>query len=461
MKSASISDKSRFVGSKVFFNLEGVVLCRKDLRAKSAGIRPDIFFKNESLPNNHYLRNIAIIQGSKAWRSIADVLNLIPIRERRTIISRINQFANPISSDSNTLLNRFFSQENRTVTNRELENFRLNQRISDFLNSTPKQKKIKKIKQMIQLANLNSKSATTLRSSAATLGISLNRVKYLFKIMKKGGRFDLFKEYSELLQTTNRQTTLEDFFKKNESNESFMNSTIPQIRQKFIEENIHFTPISVADLSKAFHDFGFRFASIHYFPKIARPLSNLHKEIFFELYAHIVLNRDNLRVVFFDESSITLGNFKKKRWMKKNMPTSVHGSVKHIGITLLGAIDSSEVIALQFVRSSINSNVILSFFEQLFHRLTNDINDKRTIVLFLDNCPSHHSVSVKDLAKKAGVILLYNMPHTSQINPIEYFWEYLKRPFRSLVNHFGLNKKNVRLGKHYHGKSRKNRRLHC
>jgi transposase len=59
------------------------------------------------------------------------------------------------------------------------------------------------------------------------------------------------------------------------------------------------------------------------------------------------------------------------------------------------------------------------------------VYNKKKIVILLDNATMHHSILFKNLAKALQVYFLFNAPHSSRINQIEYLFEYVKRDMRN------------------------------
>ena len=54
-------------------------------------------------------------------------------------------------------------------------------------------------------------------------------------------------------------------------------------------------------------------------------------------------------------------------------------------------------------------------------------NGDAPIVMILDNCATHHSRSVTELADQLDIHLVYLPPYSPDLNPIELIWKSLKR----------------------------------
>ena len=103
-------------------------------------------------------------------------------------------------------------------------------------------------------------------------------------------------------------------------------------------------------------------------------------------------------------------------------------------------MNREQIVALQFLHSNFGSKIFLNFVQATVKRVLENQNERRQIVLFLDNCPSHRSQDLIKFCRSNNIILLFNLPKMSQFNPIEYLWEYLKRPLRKLTDYYKLIK---------------------
>ena len=56
----------------------------------------------------------------------------------------------------------------------------------------------------------------------------------------------------------------------------------------------------------------------------------------------------------------------------------------------------------------------------------------RKAIILLDNATCHKTLAIRSWAKETGVILLYNIPYFSKANPVELFFNDLKRRCKSV-----------------------------
>lgn len=75
------------------------------------------------------------------------------------------------------------------------------------------------------------------------------------------------------------------------------------------------------------------------------------------------------------------------------------------------------------------------FFEHwMENELLKDIESGSVIVL--DNAAFHRKKQLKIIAKKAGCEILFLPPYSPDLNPIEYFWGWLKNKLREILHKY-------------------------
>ena len=127
-----------------------------------------------------------------------------------------------------------------------------------------------------------------------------------------------------------------------------------------------------------------------------------------------------------------------------NYESKVQSNLKYEKITFIGAITQRKVYCLQVLNSNFSGSIFNSFIREILLSLKKRNHSNRQLVLFLDNCSSHRSNDLLSFCSSNGVILLFNLPHHCELNPIEFFWEYIKRPLRNITNYNGYIKKKSR-----------------
>jgi len=166
-----------------------------------------------------------------------------------------------------------------------------------------------------------------------------------------------------------------------------------------------------------------------------REIKGRHLKVFLDLYIYFLTMKSKFVFLFIDESSICLSNFKKKFWKCKGYSSVIRSNLKYEKLMLLGAMSQSKLVALQLLHSNFSSDIFLNFVQGLINEVKTKITPNQQIILFLDNCSSHRSSGLLSFCRCSGVTLMYNLPRLSQLNPIEYLWEFLKRPLRKLTGY--------------------------
>lgn len=77
-----------------------------------------------------------------------------------------------------------------------------------------------------------------------------------------------------------------------------------------------------------------------------------------------------------------------------------------------------------YFQGSTDTTLFGDFIEQLLHHCSRWPEPKS--VLVIDNASIHYSARIKQLCSKAGVKLLYLLPYSLDLNPIEEFFAELK-----------------------------------
>lgn len=305
--------QKKSIGSRIFFVFENILITRKELRIKLVGIKSFVSRAMDSPPDRHFLEKVFIVHVSSGWKLLRSMIDRIPLREKRSLISRLKHEAISIKSESDVLLNRFFAQENRSLSSRESASLSARLRIEHVLQQAPLRKKIRKLKQTLQLLDLRGRTGSTLKSIASHLNISIGSSKRIWHKAKLNQGKVLSRMYENIIQQVLSELAVEDFLTVNEDDQLFMDSTLKANYQRFKDSNPNYSFVSLNKFYLLLRRHGYRYKSIRYSPKIARPIINLHRYLFLQFYTHLMLDRQNVRLLFFDESSVALANFKQKR----------------------------------------------------------------------------------------------------------------------------------------------------
>ena len=95
--------------------------------------------------------------------------------------------------------------------------------------------------------------------------------------------------------------------------------------------------------------------------------------------------------------------------------------------TLLGAMTSSGLLAAMTVEAATDSDVFLTFLDQL---LCPKLRAGQIVVM--DNLQAHKIAAVREKIEACGATLLYRPPYSPDLNPIEKCWAKIKQVLRTL-----------------------------
>ena len=137
-------------------------------------------------------------------------------------------------------------------------------------------------------------------------------------------------------------------------------------------------------------------------------------------------------VVFFDESLISESSFRTKAWkLRSTKYVKLQNSSMAGTVNILLAVSAFRVWNY-WVCNKVNQYVITSFLEETALAIRSELGPI-SIFLLLDNCPSHRTDLMRRFAESYRVYFIFNATYSSKINVVEYFFEIIKRTFRSRV----------------------------
>lgn len=134
------------------------------------------------------------------------------------------------------------------------------------------------------------------------------------------------------------------------------------------------------------------------------------------------------RLVFIDESGATMAM--TRTYGRAPRGKRVYGRVpRNPGklLTMLGALSPSGLIALGTIDDATSIDVFTAYVEQI---LIPELQYGQVVVM--DNLSAHRSPKVRALIEAAGASVLYLPPYSPELNPIEFFWSWLKTHLRRI-----------------------------
>ena len=330
---------------------------------------------------------------------------------------------------------RFQTTENKLKRSLAYRKVKLASYLSSVCCDSQVRKKIKKLDRIKQIAKIRSRSKLSFRRIAGKLNISLNVATELWRQVRRSQGNNIVKLHTEILERITTNDFLVQFLKSIQCSASIKCLTSVQIFDKALLAAGGKYQFSFSRFFTVFKDLGYRFDSIRYAPKPSKKISEWHLQRFLQLYLFLLVHQRRFRTLFIDESSISPGNFKKKAWRHKSQSATLGSSIKYEKIMMIGAMTQKRVAGLQLLHSGFNSLVFLHFIKRVIESEVETLEKDQQLVLFMDNCPSHRSQLLFEFCRLNHVIVLFNLAHMSQFNPIEYLWEYLKRPLRKMTTY--------------------------
>lgn len=154
----------------------------------------------------------------------------------------------------------------------------------------------------------------------------------------------------------------------------------------------------------------------------------LRKHFVSMLIAEKILENNNF--FFFDVCSIAETSLKRKIWTYKHFPNRCKRKFTYNLTHLLFAITATGKFYYQFVKGHINAQLVLKFFDAIWQR---EKNEKRSLVILLDNAPMHKSPIIKDFSVKTKVMFIFFPKCCPFFNMSELVFRYIKTDLRKKI----------------------------
>lgn len=367
-----------------------------------------------------------------AWdhRLVAQLLRTFGLRRRRAVARRLQELLPELAQRERAEeLLRPFALSARD--GEELEAGKTAMRLwpTGRLRDPVRQQRLRCARMAFLLRRLQQTSSPPAQL-ARELKVPVSRVRKLLHSLRSTQGECFVLAVQKLHGLIRKRKVLQDFIRAHRADPAFLTLTVSQAHQQLLEELPEDVAVSRRAFYEAFRAAGFRYRTIRYLPPVAHPLQPAHKLGFLRLLQHFIVEEEKFHVLFLDESSLTPANFRQKRWFARGSPNRLLSRLRYERLTLLGAIDAESVVGLQLLTSRFSGSVFLAFLEQVLQRAADAPLARRQVVVVLDNSTCHHSAQLSPLLARFGAVALYNAPHHSHLNPIEFYWELLKRPLR-------------------------------
>lgn len=138
------------------------------------------------------------------------------------------------------------------------------------------------------------------------------------------------------------------------------------------------------------------------------------------------------KIVYIDETGID--NCLSRQYGRSPKGTRVYGKVyghKFKRTNIVAAQQNNQILApLQY-----NGMMHSQFFEAWFEKHLTPLLKQGTVVV-MDNASFHRKKRLNNIAQKYGIRIIFLPPYSPELNPIEHFWNWLKKKIADLIPYF-------------------------
>jgi len=143
-------------------------------------------------------------------------------------------------------------------------------------------------------------------------------------------------------------------------------------------------------------------------------------------------------VISIDESSFDTSISSDYGWSKKGCRIEKYVNSVRKRYTAITAISNKKVIKIKLIKGSANGEDFLDFIQKDLSNITNSY-------LFLDNARIHHYKKLKQYMTTSSNKLIYNVPYSPELNPIEMVFSKTKNIVRLKHNNNTKLIRNIQL----------------
>lgn len=128
-------------------------------------------------------------------------------------------------------------------------------------------------------------------------------------------------------------------------------------------------------------------------------------------------------VYFGDSTHPMLGPVLSSGWIRKGREVSVKTNSGRQRVNINGAIEIHSLDVIARSCETVNKSSICD----LLRAIRQKSPDEKNVYLVLDNARYNRAKTVKKLAKKLKIKILYLPPYSPNLNPIERLWKFMKK----------------------------------
>lgn len=156
---------------------------------------------------------------------------------------------------------------------------------------------------------------------------------------------------------------------------------------------------------------------------------------YFDKYAQLQMIKEwavhgHCEVYFYDESGFSLDSNIPRRWSPIGEPLKIPANRFSKRINVLGFLNTqTKDLFHTMTTDKVDTQVVIDVFDSFAKQIT------KTTICVLDNASIHTSKKFKakmDEWEKMGLHLLYLLPYSPELNPIEMLWREMKYTWMDL-----------------------------
>jgi transposase len=135
-------------------------------------------------------------------------------------------------------------------------------------------------------------------------------------------------------------------------------------------------------------------------------------------------------LLFYDPVHQLHNTINGKCWQEKgkNGTISLPSNTGRRRVSILGAINS---LTCKFTCMTLEGMVDKEVTKHCLDNIRQAYNDRKEIVIIMDNAKYNRAYEVQDYAKKLNITIKYLPPYCPNLNLIERVWKYLKKKLKN------------------------------
>lgn len=132
-----------------------------------------------------------------------------------------------------------------------------------------------------------------------------------------------------------------------------------------------------------------------------------------------IKDKENCKVMFFDEGRFGLRSTTMKKWAEKGKLTTVKVMQGFKNFYAYSAVCPFDGDNFSLILPSVNTECMSVYLEEL-----SNSNPESKIILIMDQAGWHKS---KELKVFDNIEIIYLPPYSPELNPVEKLWEWIKK----------------------------------